>query len=451
MVLSAAPIAPLGSHELLMFLLQVGLLLGAAVLLGRLAQRLGMPSVVGELCAGVVLGPSLLAPLAPGFAAWLMPQGPESMHLLDAVGQVGVLLLVGITGMNVDLGLVRRKGKAAVLVSTGGLVVPFAGGVAVAAVIPAALLAEGSDRTVFALFTGVALCVSALPVIAKTLLDMGLLHRNIGQLIVGASVMDDIAGWLLLSVVSAMATTGVYGPDIVWTVLSLLAFVLCAWSVGRPLVRRLLRWSARSGGGESTPALCVVLVVLGSVASHAIHMEAIIGAFLVGLVISNCGEMPRERLAPLRVIAVSVLAPLFFATAGLRIDLTAMARPEVAGSALLVLFVAIAGKYIGAYAGARAGRLGHWEGLALGAGMNARGVIEVIIAMVGLRLGILTTEMYTIIVLVAIVTSVMAPPLLRIAVRRMPVTVEERARERLMAGTPAAEPKTGPPAVESNS
>ncbi|MEU2753184.1 cation:proton antiporter [Streptomyces albidoflavus] len=450
MLTAASPVAPLGSHELLMFLLQVGLLLGAAVLLGRLARRLGMPSVVGELCAGVVLGPSLLVPLAPGFAEWLLPQGPGAMHLLDAVGQIGVLLLVGITGMNVDLGLVRRKGRAAVLVSMGGLVVPFAGGVAVAAAVPAALLVEGTDRTVFALFAGVALCVSALPVIAKTLLDMGLLHRDIGQLTIGASVLDDIAGWLLLSVVSAMATTGVQGAAMVWTVLSLLAFVLCAWFAGRPLVARLLRWSTRSGG-DSAPALCTVLIVLGAVASHAIHMEAVIGAFLVGLVISYSGEMPREKLAPLRTVAVAVLAPLFFATAGLRIDLTALARLEVLGTALLVLFVAVAGKYAGAYAGARAGRLGHWEGLALGAGMNARGVIEVIIAMVGLRLGILTTGMYTIIVLVAIVTSVMAPPLLRLAVRRMPVTVEERAREQLMNGAAGAGPKAHTPAAGSNS
>ncbi|MFJ9003806.1 cation:proton antiporter [Streptomyces canus] len=439
MNLSASPLAPLGAHALLMFLLQIGVLLGTAVLLGQLARRLGMPSIVGELCAGVVLGPSLLTPLAPDFATWLLPRQPESMHLLDAAGQLGVLLLVGITGMNIDLGLVRRKGKAAALVSAGGLVVPFAGGVAAALALPAALLVDGVDRTVFALYAGVALCVSALPVIAKTLLDMGMLHRNIGQLIVSASVVDDIAGWLLLSVVSAMATTGVHGPDVVRSVVSLAGLLAGAWFVGRPLVRRLLRWSARSGHGESLPAVCTVLIVLGAAASQALGMEAIIGAFLVGVLISSSNEADRERLAPMRIFAVTVLAPLFFATAGLRIDLTALARPEVAGSALLVLSVAVVGKFAGAYAGARTGRLGHWEGLALGAGMNSRGVIEVIIAMVGLRLGILTTEMYTIIVLVAIVTSVMAAPLLRAAVRRMPVTREERVRERVMAGRPAAE------------
>ncbi|MEF9904736.1 cation:proton antiporter [Streptomyces sp. P9-A2] len=439
MSLSASPVAPLAAHDLLMFLLQIGVLLGTAVLLGRLAQRLGMPAVAGELCAGVLLGPSLLAPLAPGLAAWLLPQRPGPMHLLDAVGQLGVLLLVGVTGMGVDLGLVRRKGKAALLVSAGGLVVPLVCGAAAALAIPATLLVDGVDRTVFALFTGVALCVSALPVIARTLLDMGLLHRDIGQLTIGASLVDDLAGWLLLSVVSAMATTGVHGPDVLWSVASLAAFLACARFVGGPLVRRALRWSARSGGGDSVPAVCTVLILLGAAAGHALHMEAVIGAFLVGVLIGSCAEFDRERAAPLRVVAVTVLAPLFFATAGLRIDLTALVRPEVAGSALLVLFVAVAGKYAGVYAGARAGRLGHWEGLALGAGMNARGVIGVIIAMVGLRLGVLTAEMYTIVVLVAIVTSVMAAPLMRLAVRRMPVTAEERLRERVTAGGPGVE------------
>lgn len=434
MTLAASPVAPLGAHELLVFLLQIGVLLGTAVLLGRLAQRWGMPSVVGELCAGVVLGPSLLTHLAPGFSGWLLPQQADQMHLLDAVGQLGVLLLVGITGMHIDLGLVRRKGKAAALVSTGGLVVPFAGGVAIAFALPATLLAEGGDRTVFALFIGVALCVSAIPVIAKTLLDMGLLHRNIGQLTISASVVDDIVGWLLLSVVSAMATTGVRGGEIAFSVVALAAFVAAVWFLGRPLIRRLLRQAARSADREPTVALCTVLIVLGAAASHALGMEAILGAFLAGIVIGTCGELDRERLAPLRVFAIGVLAPLFFATAGLRMDLTALARPAVLGAAVLVLLVAIAGKFAGAYLGARAGRLSHWEGLALGAGMNARGVIEVIIAMVGLRLGVLTTEMYTIIVLVAIVTSLMAAPALRFAVRRMPVTEEERARERVLIG-----------------
>lgn len=138
-------------------------------------------------------------------------------------------------------------------------------------------------------------------------------------------------------------------------------------------------------------------------------------------------------MTPLRTLVISVLAPIFFATAGLRMDLTALARPAVLISAVAVLAVAVVGKFVGAYLGARASRLSHWEGLALGAGLNARGVIEVIVAMVGLRLGILNTAAYTIVVLIAIATSLMAPPTLRYAARRIEVTTEEREREKVLA------------------
>src|SRR5690348_2912989 len=142
MNLSSAPVAPIAGHQVLVFLLQLGLLLGIALVLGRLAQRVGIPAIVGELCAGVLLGPSLLAHAAPGIAGWLLPRDASQMHLLDAVGQLGVLLLVGLTGMNVDLRLVRRKGTTALRVSAGGLLVPLGLGVAVGFALPAALLAR---------------------------------------------------------------------------------------------------------------------------------------------------------------------------------------------------------------------------------------------------------------------------------------------------------------------
>jgi Kef-type K+ transport system membrane component KefB len=152
-------------------------------------------------------------------------------------------------------------------------------------------------------------------------------------------------------------------------------------------------------------------------------------------VIGSSRWLDRERLAPLRTFVMAVLAPLFFATAGLRMDLTALAQPAVLAAALLVLAIAIAGKFAGAYLGARAARLPHWDAVALGAGLNARGAIEVIIAIVGLQLGVLTTATYTIIVLVAIVTSLIAPPMLRFAARHIEVTDEEHARGLLMDAT----------------
>ncbi|MGW4829200.1 cation:proton antiporter [Amycolatopsis japonica] len=426
----ADPVAPISAHATLLFLLQLGLLLGLAFALGRLAIRLKMPAVVGELTAGVLIGPSVLAHLAPGLSAWLLPHDATQLNLLDAVGQLGVLLLVGITGMHMDLKLVRRKGGPAAWTSAGGLLVPLGLGVGLGFVLPASLIPAGTDRAVFALFLGVAMGVSAIPVIAKTLLEMRLLHRDIGQLIVSAAAVDDIVGWLLLSVVSALAVTGLVAGQVAFSIAGLLVVLVFTVVAGRPLVNASLRLANRSSEQGPGIATVVVLLLLAAAGTHAIGMEPVLGTLLCGILIGSSKHADLARLAPLRTIVLAVLTPIYFATAGLRMDLTALRDPAVLGSAVLVLAVAVIGKFAGAYLGARVGRLSHWEGLALGSGLNARGVIQVIVAIVGLRLGVLTTATYTIIVLVAIVTSLMAPPTLRRAVGRIAVTEEERVREK---------------------
>lgn len=430
---AAAPIPPIAAHQTLVLLLQLGTLLGLALLLGRLAVRLGMPAVVGELTAGVLLGPSLLAHLARGLWSWLLPQDAAQVHLLDAIGQLGVLLLVGLTGMHIDLGLVRRKGATAVWVSAGGLLIPLGLGIWLGFLLPSSMVAENSHRLVLALFLGVAMCVSAIPVIAKTLLEMRLLHRNIGQLIISAAAVDDIAGWLMLSLVSALATGGLHTGRVLTSVGYLLGVLAFAATMAPPVVRRVLALANRSSEPGVTVAAVVVLLLFAAAGTHALGMEPILGTFLCGIVIGNSGQLDRSRLVPLRTIVMAVLAPIFFATAGLRMDLTMLTRPAVLGSAVAVLAIAIGGKFAGAYLGARTGRLSHWDALALGAGLNARGIIEVVVAMVGLRLGVLSTATYTIIVLVAVVTSLMAPPTLRYAVRRIAVTSEEIEREKVFA------------------
>ncbi|MFI8460615.1 cation:proton antiporter [Kitasatospora sp. NPDC085464] len=432
MHLAAGPVAPLAAHDLMVFLLQVGLLLGLAVALGRLFTRLGLSAVVGELFVGVLLGPSLLGHLAPGFAEWLLPHDPARFHLLDAFGQVGVVLMVGVTGLQMDLGLVRRRGVTAVRVSVPGILVPLGLGIGLAYLLPGSLLGSVSDRGTFALFVGVAMGVSAIPVIAKTLIELGLLHRNIGQLILCAVTVDDIVGWLLLSVVSAMATVGVSGGRVLHSIANLVVVVVLALVLRRAVTAA----GRRIAAGPSVPAVLVGALVLAAAGTQALGLEAVFGAFLCGLALSGTPLADPERLAPVRTVVVSVLAPVFFATAGLRMDLTALGRPAVLAAGLAVLAVAIAGKFGGAYLGSRLSRMSHWEGLALGAGMNARGVIEVVVAMVGLKLGVLSQEMYTVVILVAIVTSLMAPPLLRRFMARIEETAEERLREQAL--TPGA-------------
>jgi Kef-type K+ transport system membrane component KefB len=433
MTLAATPIPFIDVHHTLVFLLQVALLLGAAVLLGRLAQRVGLPPVVGELSAGILLGPSVLGHAAPRVSAWLLPHDANQMHMLDATAQLGVLLLIGITGMSMDPGLLRRRAGTAARVSAGGLLMPLAVGVAIGFALPATMLGHGTSRTVFAFFLGVVMCVSAIPVIAKTLLDMRLLHRDVGQLIIAGAAIDDVVGWVLLSVVGAMATTGVSPAEVTSSVAKVLAVVAFAILIGRPVVTGVMRLSERAAQAYVTVAAAVVLVIAAAAGTGALNLETSLGALFAGMLIGSARRLDRARLLPLRALVLGVLAPLFFTTAGLRMDLAALGRPAVLGSAAAVLAVAIVGKFVGVYLGARLSRRSHREAIALGAGLNARGVIEVIIAMVGLRLGVLSGEAYTVVVLMAVVTSLMAPPILRYATRRMEMTEHEIAREKALA------------------
>jgi Kef-type K+ transport system membrane component KefB len=434
---AAGPVASISGHQLLIFLLQVGLLLSLAIALGRLAMRFGWPAIVGELCTGVLAGPTVLGQLAPKFSYWLLPERPAQYHMLDSVGQIGVLLLVGIAGIQLDLDLVRSQWASAVKTGVAALLVPLAFGVGVAVVLPASLIPAGSDHGRAAVFVGVALGVSALPVIAKTLADMRLLHSETGQLILCAVCVDDTLGWLLVSVVAAM-TADLSGLGVLAGAMVLLVVAMLA-------VRPLVRWALRAVAGRSEEGAVVGLVttaiLLAAAATQAIGLEAVFGAFACGVVISSCGGVDRTALAPLSVPVLSVLAPLYFATAGLRVDLTALARPSVLLAGLALLVVAVGGKFVGAYAGARLSRLGHWQALALGAGMNSRGVIEVVVATIGLQLGLLNVAMYTIIILIAIATSLMTPPLLRWAANRIDACPSDVARpsthDRPRPGVPA--------------
>lgn len=420
-------LAPIGAEPLLRLLVGLAVLLAIARLLGRAAERVGLPAIVGELMTGVLLGPSLLGWLAPGAADWLLPTEAAEMHLIDAVAQLGLLLLVGLVGSQLDLAMLRRHGGVAATVSAAGLLVPLVSGIGLGVLLAPVLATGGASAVeVFPLFLGVAMCVTAIPVIVKTLADMGLLHRNIGQLIIAAGMVDDTVGWLLLSVVSAAATTGVVAGQVALSVALMVGFIGIAATLGRPVVCIVMRRSARPG---SAVASAVVIVLSGAALTHALRMEPIFGAFVAGLLVAASGPEVRQQLAPLRTVVMAVLAPIFLATAGLRMDLTALARPDVLVAALAVLAVAITGKFAGAYLGARLGRLSRWEGLALGAGMNARGVVEVIVAMTGLRLGLINSAGYTVIVLVAIVTSVMSPPLLRLAMNRVEQSEDERLRK----------------------
>ncbi len=423
---------PLTPSDLLRFLLEFALLLACARGLGEVARRLNQPQVIGELLAGVVLGPSLVGALFPGLFASVFPaQGPQPL-LLQLIAQIGVILLLLLSGIEVDLPLVRRKAKPAILVALGGVLVPFLCGYGLATLLPAALLAHAHARPVFDLFVATAMSISAIPVIVKILLDMNLMRRDVGQLTLAAGVINDATGWFLLALVAGIATAhAVPVNTLALSIFGTLAFAVFCFTVGYRVIRALVHWVDDHFAGESATLTVVLLVGLGGAAvTQALHVEAFLGAFLVGVQLSRIPRVSRVARRQLEAMTLGVFAPVFFAAAGLKVDVPALLTPGLLIALVAVVTVACIAKFAGTYFGARLAGLSPWVSAALGSGMNARGAVEIIVATVGLQMGVLTIPMYSIIVAMAVATSVMAPPLLRWTLHRAPADPEEEQRLR---------------------
>ncbi len=423
-------IQPLGHHQLLLVLLELSLLLLLSRGLGEVMRRINFPPVVGELLAGVLLGPSLFGLLFPNLYAEVFPQSQQQSDLLSVVSWLGVLCLLVVTGLETDLKLIIRKGKTALLISLGGIVIPFVTGFVLGWFLPESFLADPNKRLVFSLFIATAMSISAVPVIAKVLMDLNLIRRDIGQVTLAAGMTDDTIGWILLSVVSGLASSGKFDFGTVFrSVSAAILFLAITFTIGRTIVDQILRWVDDKVGGV-TASLSVLLVLSFSAAAFTQYLgiEAALGAFVVGILAGQSRRFSREAGHILEVFTAGFLAPIFFASAGLKVNLIALLNPQTLVFGLLVLTVACVGKFTGAYIGSRAGGLSHWEGMAMGSGMNARGAMEIVVATIGLSLGVLNPQMYSIILMVAIITSLMAPPLLRWSLSKVTIGEEERSR-----------------------
>jgi Kef-type K+ transport system membrane component KefB len=420
-------------HQLLLFWCQLLALVLAARVLGALARRYRQPAVIGELAAGLLLGPSVLGKLAPGFQSWLFPPDPVQQGLL------GVFFLLVLTGLETDLALIRRLGPATARVATGSLLVPVAAGIGLGSALPAEFLGARASRDVFALFMGVALSLSALPVIAKILSDLDLMRRNVAQALIAAAMVDDVAGWIMLGIVAGLAQSGTIDVTrLLFTVGGLAAFVAFAIAPGQRVIDALLRaMRTRSSGTAETLTVVLVVALVGGVVTQAIGLEAVFGAFVAGILLGRSRYHDGETAQHLQSAAFGFFAPLFFATAGLRVDLGLLAEPAVALWGGVAVVVATASKFVGAFLGSRLAGLATREGLALGVGLNARGAVGIVLAAVGLSLGVLNGKSYAVIVLMAVLTSVMAPPLLHALLRDWQGSEEEQerlARERALGG-----------------
>ncbi len=412
------------------FLSQIVVLLVMGRIAGELMQRIGQPPVIGQIIAGVLMGPSVLGALAPDLQHHLFPAAPVQKAMLDAVAQLGIFLLLLLTGMETDLSVFRQARRPAISISITGIIVPFACGLALGYLLPQSLLPSSGGRLITALFLGTALSVSSVKIVALVVRDLGFLRRTVGQVIIAAAILDDTIGWIIMSVIFGLALTGKIDiATVSRAALGTALFLTLSFTVGRRLVFRLIRWANDNLKSEMAP-ISMILAIGGALAllTEAIGVHFVLGAFIAGILIGQSPILTRQIDAQLRGLIVALFMPVFFALVGVATDLAALAKPDLLLLTAGLILLASAGKFSGAFLGGRIGGLGYAESLAVGCGMNARGSTEVIVATIGLSMGALDQNLFTAIVAMAVVTTMAMPPTLRWALQRLPVRHEEQAR-----------------------
>ena len=412
------------------FLFQIIALLVSVRLLGELMQRIGQPPVMGQLIAGILLGPSVLGALWPAFQHALFPASADQKAMIDAVAQLGILLLLLLTGMETDLAVVRRSRGAAFSVSIAGIVVPFLCGVVLGELLPDWILPNPEKRLITTLFLGTALSISSVKIVAMVVREVGFLRRTVGQVIVAAAIIDDTIGWIIMSVIFGLALHG--GVDLrslAQSVVGTALFLVLSFTIGRRLVFRVIRW-ANDRFVSEVPVITAILVVTGLMAltTNAIGVHTVLGAFVAGILIGQSPILTRHIDEQLRGLIVALFMPVFFGLAGLTTNLAVLANPDLLLLMVGLILIASLGKFSGAFLGGRLGGMSWAQSLALGCGMNARGSTEVIIATLGLSMGVLNESLFTTIVAMAVVTTMSMPPMLRWALARLPLSPEEAAR-----------------------
>jgi len=405
----------MSSHDLVLFFIQVSLMLATAVLFGQLARKLGQPVVLGELMGGILLGPTFLGLLAPNVHAWLFPAAGITLTVRDAVIKLGMLFFLFVAGLEVDITHLRRLGPRIIWISITGIVVPFGLGFGLVRLLPGVWGPQTNNTLIFALFIGTALSISALPLIARILMDLDMIKEEIGMVVMAAATIDDLVGWALFAVILGNLVPGkLIAPSIVniWATLGLvLAFFTLFLTIGRWAAQRSLGWLQNQLTWPSSfIGVMIVLILAASAASELIGVHSIFGAFLVGVAFARKSEKRNQAHEMVYQFVVSFFAPIYFVSIGLQVDFTANFHLPLV---LLVLVIACAGKIGGVTLGARMGKMSLRESLAVGFGMNARGMIGMILASVAFEYKVIDQRVFIALIVMALVTSMLSGPMMQ--------------------------------------
>ena len=413
-----------------LFIGQIVLLLIVGRLLGEGMQRIGQPAIMGQLLAGILLGPSVFGAVMPELQPVLFPTSGGQKAMLDGVSQLGVLLILLVTGMEMDLALIGKMRRAAISVSIAGITVPFLAGFALGEFLPESLLPNPDARLITSLFLGIALAISSVKIVAAVVQEMNFMRRRIGQLIIASAIIDDTIGWIVIAIVFGLARHGGIEPlSILTSILGTLLFLVGSLTLGQRLVSGAIRW-VNDNFVSDFAVVTAILAIMGCMAiiTSAIGVHSVLGAFVAGVLIGRSPILTLHIRDRLWGLTVALFMPVFFGTAGLSADLTVLRDPTLLLIASGLVLIASFGKFAGAYVGGRVAGLSNRECFALASGMNARGSTEIVIATIGLSMGALSPTLYSMIVAMAVITTMAMPPMLRLALARLPILPEEQDR-----------------------
>lgn len=389
-------------------ILSLGTILLATRLFGWLFQRIGQPRVVGEMTAGIILGPSLVGRFFPAAFAYIFPS--DSLPVLTALSQLGLLLFMFVVGLEVDLKNILKQRAAVVLTSNASILLPLALGIALAALLYPQYAGIHAAFPSFALFMGTAMSITAFPVLARILKERNLLRTDLGTVAVACAAIDDITAWVLLAVLTAMVHSAQRWLHLALTLLGLAIFIALMLLPLRRAASLLKRFS-RKEDETAMFSILILIMLAASWTTERLGVHALFGAFVAGL------AMPKDRLIAtamerIESLALTLLLPLFFALTGLRTRIDLIAGRQAWGYAAAVIAIAIVGKLAGAALAARVSGMDWKNSVALGVLMNTRGLVELVVLNAGLELGVLSPALFTMMVVMALLTTFMTTPIL---------------------------------------
>lgn len=393
-----------------LFIVQAVLIVGLARAIGLLARRLRQPMVIAEIAAGIMLGPSLLGWLAPGFSAAVFPH--ESLGLLQLLSQIGLILFMFLVGLEFDAQLLRGRGHVSVVISHTSIIVPFVLGALIALYLYPRLSSPSVPFSSFTLFMGAAMSITAFPVLARILVERRLLKTKLGALTITCAAVDDVTAWCILAFVVSIVRVSSVAAGIQTTILAVV-YIAGMFFVVRPFVGRVAsRTANREGLSQNVVAATLMLVLLSSWATELIGIHALFGAFIFGAIVPKANRFAQILADKLEDLVVVLLLPLFFAYSGLRTEIGLLNSGSAWMMCGLIIATACIGKFGGSAIAARVMGVRWREATALGILMNTRGLIELIVLNIGLDLGVISPALFTMMVLMALVTTFMTTPLL---------------------------------------